>query len=285
MSVNALPALAWALALICASSMNAPWAAAQDQSTEQAQEAPAAESDEAAEPEEPDAEAIVLDSVEFLAGLPAFGFNWFVSYDVVDDGREKLTFTRSGSNLIVRGEGFSASSEEGFKLRDYYYDGETFTVSAPEEDFYASRKFDQGFEALVVALRERTDTVLPLWTIMAEDLPDRMVTGADLAAYVGLTRIGGVVAHHIAFAGYQEDWQIWIADDPDAPVPIYIVGTESDEKGWPQYRAWLSDWDLAPETTPEQFVFTPDENDLPAALPDLAARPTTAEPASEEAQQ
>ncbi|MEL6483060.1 MAG: DUF2092 domain-containing protein, partial [Pseudomonadota bacterium] len=148
MSVNALPALAWALALICASSMNAPWAAAQDQSTEQAQEAPAAESDEAAEPEEPDAEAIVLDSVEFLAGLPAFGFNWFVSYDVVDDGREKLTFTRSGSNLIVRGEGFSASSEEGFKLRDYYYDGKTFTVSAPEEDFYASRKFDQGFEAL-----------------------------------------------------------------------------------------------------------------------------------------
>ncbi|MEL6211525.1 MAG: hypothetical protein AAFR44_15365, partial [Pseudomonadota bacterium] len=119
MSVNALPALAWALALICASSMNAPWAAAQDQSTEQAQEAPAAESDEAAEPEEPDAEAIVLDSVEFLAGLPAFGFNWFVSYDVVDDGREKLTFLRSGRNVMRRGEGFASYAESGNRRRDY----------------------------------------------------------------------------------------------------------------------------------------------------------------------
>ncbi|MEO0429335.1 MAG: DUF2092 domain-containing protein [Pseudomonadota bacterium] len=283
MSIEALRALILASLFTLTSTL----VGAQNQTAQPPTDEPATA--EEPEAEGPDPEAIVLASAEFLAGLPAFGFDWFVSYDIVDEGREKLTFTRSGNNLMVRDQGFVSSSEEGFRLRMYYYDGATFTVSAPEENFYASAPFDGGFEALVTALRERSDTVLPLWSIMSERLPDRMTEGAEAAAYVGLTRIGGAVAHHVAFAGREEDWQIWIADDPEAPLPLYIVGTESAEKGWPQYRAWLSNWDLAPETTPEQFVFSPDEDDLPASLPDLAARPQGAGAseggAGEEAQQ
>ena len=46
-----------------------------------------------------DAEAIELAraSAEFLASRPAMSFNWFVSYDEVRDGREKLTYMRSGT--------------------------------------------------------------------------------------------------------------------------------------------------------------------------------------------
>lgn len=283
MPVPAIPALAApSVALLLALALTAGRGAAQEQSPAPPQPPEAAAPGEAAEdagPGDPDPFEIVLASAGFLADLPAFGFDWFVSYDIVDEEREKLTFTRSGSNLIARDVGFFATAEEGFRLRDYYYDGATFTIAAPQENFYANAPFDGGFEALVTAVRVRTGTVLPLWSVMSRDLPARLTEGAEAAAYIGLTRIAGQTAHHIAFAGETEDWQIWIAEDAGRPVPLLIVGTETDEQGWPQFRAWLSNWDLAPEIAPERFVFEPDEDDLPASMPDLeVGRPGTAAP-------
>jgi len=219
----------------------------------------------------PEARAIAREAAAHVAGLPAFAFSWFVSHDEVLDGREKLTFLRSGQTLMVRGEGFVSRTELEADRRDFYFDGTAFTVSAPEEDFYATAAFEGSFEELVEAAEARTGTVLPLWTLMSSDLPDRIAPedGEVSSAYVGLTRIAGTPAHHIAFASEQEDWQLWISADTANPLPLMIVGTRRDEQGWPQYRAYLTDWDLDPEVEPGTFTFVPDENDRPAAMPRL----------------
>lgn len=208
---------------------------------------------------DPQAVEILNEAAGFLAAQEILSFDWFVSYDEVIDGREKLTTIRTGHNLLQRGVGFFGHSEHGMDTREYYYDGAAFHVYDVEEDAYVLAPFNGPFEALVDRLRAEYDLTLPIWTVMANTAPDILLGDAEQVAYLGLTRINGQTAHHIALSNYDEDWQVWVSDDPELPVPLMIVGTNPYEQGWPQYRAYLANWDFAPEIAEDRFVFMPGE--------------------------
>ncbi|MEM8623663.1 MAG: DUF2092 domain-containing protein [Pseudomonadota bacterium] len=253
------------LAVLCL--VGSPQAFAQETASDEA----------AAGGEEPDARALMLASAEFLAAQPAFAFGWFVSYDEPVDGREMITYLISGRTTMKRDAGFFSETERGDTLRSYYYDGEVFTLASPDQNFYAEAAFDRGFDALIEAVEQRTGTVLPLWSIMSPTLPERLERGTANAAYLGRTLLAGNWTHHLAFADEREDWQIWIADNDAEPLPLLLIGTNTRVQGWPQYRAHLVNWDLAPETEPSDFVFQPDEDDQIVSMPSLiAAGPTAA---------
>ena len=227
----------------------------------------------------PDPFELTLASAEFVAGLESFSFRWFLSYDEVVGGREKLTYVQSGVSEMVRGLGFSARTERDDTYRDYFFDGKTFTVASPNENFYASTPFTGTFEELVEAVRDRADAVLPLWSIMSRELPERFTEGAEGVDYLGVTLFGGQLAHHVAFAGEDgEDWQVWINTDPDRPVPIMVVITDTTAQGWPQSRILFTDWKLSLEADPARFSFAPDANDVRLAVPELRLAKGGAEP-------
>jgi hypothetical protein len=81
--------------------------------------------------------------------------------------------------------------------------------------------------------------------------------------------LAGKEVHHIAFSSYERDWQIWISTDDDMPLPLMIIGTESHEQGWPQFRVNLMDWDLSSSIDISQFSYEPDEGMTPITLPFL----------------
>ena len=210
---------------------------------------------------------IVTRAAEFLVAQPRFSFNWFVSYDEVPDGRQKITYVRSGNTVMSRDGGFVARSERDGTLRDFYYDGSNFTVASPNEHFYSTIPFAGGFDALVDAVQEYTGTILPLWSIMSPTLAEGLLDNVETGTYLGVTLIAGQEVHHLAFTEAEEDWQVWISTDDDSPLPIMIVGTEKNELAWPQYRVFMSDWNLAPEIDPQQFRFSPGEDDIRVSLP------------------
>ena len=220
-------------------------------------------------------------SARFLADRPMLSFNWFVSYDEVIDDKQKLTFMRSGSNVIVRDKGFFSRVEGESGVREYYYDGGQFTVAAPDENFYAVEDFDKGFEALIDAVREATDTEIPLHALMSRDLPERIEDGLTSATYLGVTYVSGSEVHHLAFSDAEEHWQVWISTDENAPLPLVIVGTETQKTGWPQYRAYLTDWDLNAEIDQTRFSFKPDEDDLKITFPELSRKMATGDKTTE----
>jgi hypothetical protein len=221
---------------------------------------------------DPDAVDLIKRSAGFLAGQPAMSFNWFVSYDVIVKDKEKLTFMRSGSNVLVRDKGLYSREEGESGTRQYFHDGKRFVVSAPDENYYADQEFEGGFEALVERVREATGTDIPIHSIMSRDLPDQVGDQLTGAAYLGRTTITGREVHHVAFSDEVEDWQVWISTDEDEPVPLVIVGTNPRETGWPQYRAYLTDWNFKPDITDATFTFKPDDDDVRVTLPDLKAR-------------
>lgn len=218
---------------------------------------------------DPHALEIAGSAARFLTGQQVLSFDWFVSFDVVVEGREKITYVRSGSNHLDREAGFRATLERGQGVREYYYDGETFTMAAPGEGFYASAAFDGGFEALIDRAQERLAKDLPVWSIMSADLGQNALDRIEGAAYLGETLIAGTPAHHLAFTEYDEDWQIWIAADPERPVPLMIVSTDPYEQGWPQYRLHLLNWSFEAPEEGVAFTYEPSEDEDKVAMPTL----------------
>jgi hypothetical protein len=232
------------------------------------------QSSEAAQTEQaplidPQAMDLILRSARFLANQNAMSFNWFVSYDEVIDEREKITLMRSGSNLLVRDKGFVSSAEGENGLREWYYDGTQVTYAAPLEKYYASSEFKNGFDALVDAAREDVGSEVPLYSIMQRGLPERLEKGLKAAAYLGTTKVADQEVYHLAFSDDEEDWQVWISTDEEMPVPVVIIGTEPKKTGWPQYRAYLTDWSFDPEYDEAQFKYVPAEDDVKISFPEL----------------
>lgn len=218
---------------------------------------------------DPEAAEIVMNSAKFLASQPAFSLGWFISFDEVAENGEKITYVRSGTTLLARGKGFVSNTERDDTMRDYYWDGSVFSVVSPNEEFYSSAEFSGDFDSLVTAVREKTGSILPMWSMFSENLPDDLMTDVQAAAYLGTTLLAGQSAHHVIFVQEDEDWQIWISTDEDRPLPLMLVGTEKSKEGQPQYRVFMTDWNLEPDTDAAQFTYEPDENAVKLALPSL----------------
>jgi hypothetical protein len=217
----------------------------------------------AQQPQEPPAidqmaHDLIAATAEYLSDQETLRVNWFVSFDTVLDGREKLTELRSGSTLLSRSEGFVSSTENGMKSRDYYFDGAAFYIVDPDANSYVLAPFDGTFEDLITRVRQEYDMALPIWSVLSNRARGELLDAADSIAYVGLTRIAGRDAHHIALSDYEGDWQIWISTDPEQPELIMLVGTDPYQQGWPQYRVFFNDWDFEPAYDPADFAFTPD---------------------------
>lgn len=209
---------------------------------------------------DPQVAEILSEASTFLADQSKLSVNWFVSYDTILEGREKVTQTRSGFNLMSRDGGLYSYTERGLATRMFYFDGSRFTAYDVEKDAYAAADFGGDFEQLVEKIRTEYSLELPLWSILSTQFRGKFVETAEKSAYLGLTRVGGELAHHIAMSNYDEDWQIWIAADPDSPRILMLVGTDPYTQGWPQYRVYFSEWDFAPVIGEDAFVFEPGED-------------------------
>ncbi|MGR3616678.1 MAG: DUF2092 domain-containing protein [Paracoccaceae bacterium] len=209
-----------------------------------------------------DAEAleIVAAASDYLTSQKTIGVSWFVSYDDVIDGREKITHMRSGFNLLDRDRGFVAETEDGMDTRSFFYDGASFTVYNVEADAYSQVPFFGDYERLVDRIRDEYGLALPIWSILSRDNKEEFVKSAEHVAYMGRTRLAGEIVHHIALSNYDSDWQIWITDDAEAPLIRMIVGTDPYVQGWPQFRAYFNSWDMSPEIGEDAFTFAPGED-------------------------
>jgi len=219
---------------------------------------------------DPQAVEILTGATDFLAGQQAFAVNWFVSYDEVVDGREIVTYTRSGHNLLSRKQGFYSYAENGLETREFFFDGLNLQILDVEERAYVAAPFPDGFETLIDRARTEYGVVLPIWTLMSLRSGEELLDQADAAAYLGLTRLAGRQVHHLALSNYDRDWQIWIADDADKPEIVMLVGTDPYTQGWPQYRAFFTGWDFSPEIAEGAFTFVPDETTERMSWPKVA---------------
>jgi hypothetical protein len=229
-------------------------------------------------PVDPFAAKIVRQSAEFLAGLPSVSFSWFVTNDEIADTGETITTVESGRTTMDRGAGFAEQTEQESGRRDYYYNGNAFTVVFPDEMIYASQPYSGDYDSLVASLRERTGAVLPAWIVLSAKLPEKIFEDLNSAAYLGTIMLMGNEVHHIATSSTGSDLQLWISTDESAPVPLMLIGTLTDQPGIPRYHVRFSSWSFNHDLVTSQFIFSPGPDFERIAMPSLTV---AAEPAEE----
>lgn len=111
---------------------------------------------------DPKAIEIATASSEFLASEPQISVGWFITYDVIEDGREKRTTAWTGESALLRGEGYRSTSVQGDVVRDYLFDGTTFTTVFTGEAEYGQIDAAGSFEQLNAMLLQDYDIALPL---------------------------------------------------------------------------------------------------------------------------
>ncbi|SFL49467.1 DUF2092 domain-containing protein [Shimia aestuarii] len=221
----------------------------------------AQEASEAQETPAIDTEAVrwVRAAAQTVAEQPNLAVNWFVSFDEVADGREIVTHVRSGTVLLARGQGYYAYAEQEQGTREFFFDQSVLTVYLAEQNAYVDVPFLGSFDDLADRIAAEYDSALPIWQMLVTDNGDRLLEGVTAAAYLGVKRFAGQTSHHIALSTYDFDLQLWVSD-AEQPVPLMMVGTEPYKQGWPQFRAYFSDWDFDPELSEDAFSFVADDD-------------------------
>jgi hypothetical protein len=208
-------------------------------------------------PDSTEAKALLMRMADVLAKAKAFSVTITANYDVVQDNGEKIEFGEVRQVLVDRPDRLRIQSEfsNGEKLT-IYFDGKELIVSSPKENVFAKLERKGSVDDMLRYVVLDLQTPIPLAMLLAQSIKEELEKRITEIDPVELTNIAEKPADHLAVRTADIDFQIWLAQG-EQPLPLRVVITYKKEVGQPQYRANLSDWNLAPKIDGAAFAFSP----------------------------
>lgn len=205
---------------------------------------------------EPEADQFLRKMSAYMASLEQFSVQTENTLDVVLRSGEKIQFN-SPTNLSVRRPNkFRADRHGDIVNQEFYYDGKSLTLYMMDQNYYATVEAPPTIEEAIDFAREYLDVFAPAGDLIYRNSYDILMEDVLSGFYVGLSAVGGVKCHHLAFRGNEVDWQIWI-EDGDKPLPKKFIITSKWMTGAPQFAVYVKNWNLSPNLTEDMFKFTP----------------------------
>ena len=201
---------------------------------------------------EPEADEVLRAASAFLAGLRSFRYEADITFDREFEEGNKLQFEAKLSVSLRRPDRFRVEYRGDLVERDYYYDGSAVTLYDVSGGAYATSDAPDTIDAALDDAAERHGIVVPMSDLLYADPYAVLMEQAVEGIYVGRHMAAGVPCHHLAYAGRQVDWQIWI-DAGERPLVRKLAITYFDRPGSPQYVAVFRRWDLAPVLPDDRF--------------------------------
>ncbi len=228
---------------------------------------------------EPEARDILVRMAEFLAKTPRFSVNIRSNYDVLQESGQMIEFAETRSITLSRPNGLRVEVEQSDGDKQLVlYDGKQITAFSSSQNVYAQVSKPGDIDSAVMYFVKDLHMRLPLAGIVLSRFPAEIERRTRSLDYVERTLMDGKPAHHLAGRTATVDYQFWIADGPQ-PLLLRAVLTYKNAEGDPQFRAQLSDWNLAPEIRDTEFVFAPPQGvrkiAFVAQLPQTASDKTT----------
>jgi hypothetical protein len=247
-------------ALACTRPAETPTAAVTDET--------AAVADAAAEPDAGVIDPATIEALQrmtrHLGTLSSFEIRARSTIEEVADDGQKLQFEGAVTYKVRRPDAFFIDARTDRRIREFYYNGKTFTMFAPRMHVFTEVEAPPTILAMVGVLEEKYDVHLPLTDLFRWGSEPDDVQALTSAQYVGPARVDGVECDHFAFRQEVVDWQIWIQRG-DAPLPRKLVITSRDNPAFPQYTAIL-DWKTDATFDASVFNFRKPADTLKIAL-------------------
>lgn len=209
---------------------------------------------------DPEAERILRQMSEHLAGLPAFSITTDASTEIILRNGQKVQLTSSGSGVFDRNQGFRFRRQGAVADLELNFDGANLTIYAGGLNAYETIQVEGGNDAALDEVRtafgiEAAGGVDLLYAHPYEGLLYEVERGD----YFGEAWVGGVRAHHLAYRAADIDWQLWVRADGD-PLPLKYIITSKWLTGAPQFTVQVREWDTAVTVSAADLTFTPPTN-------------------------
>lgn len=205
------------------------------------------------------AEKILRQMAEFIESQEKFSFYADTERDILTMNGVYIQIQHEGSTIVNRPNQFRANVTGELVQRELVYDGSKITVVDTERNVYATRETSGSMDETLDTLIQKLNVTMPLAELLYSNIYEGLIQNVQAGFYFGLSEVNDIPCHHLVFVQENIDWQVWI-EDSDTPLLRKVAIAYKKQEGVPRYTAVLSDWDLEPEITPEQFTFTPPAN-------------------------
>lgn len=232
------------LALLLLAMLTAPRAAV---GTEEAAPAPVPESA---------AQARVREATLYLESLKVFRVDATTVFDAVQEDGRKLQFSDRRIVTVRRPDRARITFTDDFgETFDVYYDGATLTRYDRDENVYGQLDVPDTIDEMLDYLELELGAPLPLADLFYSDLSP-LGAAATGSSVVGVASVAGVSCDQLAFRNDAIDWQVWI-ERGETPWIRKIVIDYKQSPSRPQFSAFFTSWDAAPEAGDAVFDFDP----------------------------
>ena len=205
----------------------------------------------------------------YLRTLKSFEIKGNVTREEVAEDGQKIQIASKVDVVAERPNRLRAELASDRKRRLYFYDGSTFTVFAPRQNFYATVSAPSTLNELANHLEDTYDIELPFVDLFRWGTPEGNVNVITAAVDVGPSEVEGVTCEQYAFRQEGLDWQVWIQAG-QFPLPRKLVVTTLTDEARPQYSATYT-WNLAPSFDKSSFVFEAPKEAKKIAIADVRA--------------
>lgn len=211
----------------------------------------------AAQEQTPDARAILQKMAHTLADAPGFSVTIHSAYDAIQADGQRIEFAEKREVQLQRPSylRINTTRSDG-ELGEVLFDGKTVTVFKPQANVFARAEKPGTVDNAVLYLVKDLQIKVPLARMLLTTLPEEMETKIVSLAYVETNALSAVPTDHLAARLEDVDVQLWISQGERA-LPQRVVITYKNEPGQPQFRADLSNWQIATTVKPEVFSWTP----------------------------
>lgn len=208
--------------------------------------------------------AALEDMGAFLRTQKEFTVDGNVTTDEILDSGQKVQLLSHAKIEVRRPDRLHALSTSDRKEREFFYDGEKFTINSPRTGYYSTVPASGTLVELADFVDDQFEIELPLADLFYWGTPRASTNTIYAAIDVGPATIDGVETEQYAFGQPGLDWQIWI-ESGERPLPRKFVLTTTDEPQEPQHVATLS-WDLDVKHSASTFKFTKKKSSKQIAL-------------------
>jgi hypothetical protein len=205
---------------------------------------------------EPKADQLLRKMSNYLAGLEQFSVQTENTLEMVLRTGEKIQYDNPAEGLFRRPNKLRADRKGDLVNQEFYYNGKTFTLYDKDRNFYATIEAPSTIDEMIDFAREYLDLYAPGGDLIYKNAYEVLTEDVISGFYVGLSVVGGIKCHHLAFRGNEVDWQIWI-EDGDKPLPKKFIVTSKWMTGAPQFTVMIKSWNFSPKVTEDLFTFSP----------------------------
>jgi hypothetical protein len=194
---------------------------------------------------EPRARQVLQQAGDFMKSAQQFTFKMETVREIAMDTGQKIQYSAMHEIAVRKPDGVKVLSNGDLGDFVLWYDGDSISIHNSEKNIYCEQNVPDTIDAAFDQLAKTEGITPPMVSLLYSDPIELLKEKVDSGFYVGLNQVRGVPSHHLAFKSEARDTQLWVAAGL-SPVILKAAITYKDEKGAPQFTAYLSDWNLSP---------------------------------------